>query len=104
MIITDEMRRAVHEEDCEQLGHMLATESVISIEGRTAQVAGPGDLQPHLNCRRCGKVWLVIEDAGDGYDDAVQRVSKRFKDPADLRIGRRPVRSESPAHAPAGKA
>lgn len=72
MELTDEMRRAVREEDCARLGHILSYDNTLVFDsGRGARVAGPGDMQPHIDCQRCAKVWLVMEQPGDDYQAAV---------------------------------
>lgn len=76
--ITDEMRRAVHEEDCRQLGHILSTDRALRLDGRAGHVAGPDGQQPHITCVRCQKVWLVIEEPADDYDTATQQLDARL--------------------------
>lgn len=88
--VTDEMRRAVYEEDCKRLGHMLAYENAMRLEGRAGQVIGPDGKQAHIECRRCGKVWLVVEEPGDGYEAATVALDARLLPqhrPARVRLG-----------------
>lgn len=93
--VTDEMRRAVYAADCEKDGHLLSIRECISNDPEvhpdrntpTVRATDP-ERVPHLLCQRCRKVWLVIEDSGDGYDDAVRKMSERLKDPSALRVGR----------------
>lgn len=75
MKITDEMRRAVHLEDCAKLGHEIRTDQAIQMfqvapltfhQG----VVNPTDQLPHLYCARCGTAWLVVPDEGADYEDA----------------------------------
>lgn len=101
--VTDELRQAVYAADCEANGHLLSIRECISndpdLPGLNTPAVRSEDPEkvPHLSCQRCGKVWLVIEDAGDGYDDAVQKVTRRLKDPSTLRVGRQPRREKPPA-------
>ena len=77
MEITEEMRRVVHLEDCEELGHQLDYSAA-----RTKRPGGPGvDVEatdslhlPHITCTRCGLVWIVLPQPGWGYDDAERAV------------------------------
>jgi len=90
--VTKEMRRAVYEEDCAREGHMLAFENALRLEGRAGQVIGPDGQQAHITCRRCSKVWLVIEDPADDYDAATERLDARL-----LPEHRRPRRGGAPS-------
>lgn len=89
MDVTDDMRKAVYEADCAAYGHLLDIANCFghqpgSNPGTYAStVCGPdSDTLPHLTCRRCHKVWLVIEEPGDCYADAVARLAAST--PADL--------------------
>lgn len=90
MDITDEMRRMVRRQDCELYGHKF---DLINLIGGT-DVPNPNDVRgfpmpmlrardvtklPHITCETCGAVWLVIDDPGDDYDDAVEKLAQRVK-------------------------
>lgn len=90
--VTDELRRAVYAADCERLGHWYDMGAIVGHTDDvlpenptglpTAVLRAPDPTQmPHLLCRRCGKVWLVIDEPGDGYDDAVEKVTRRMGGP-----------------------
>lgn len=87
--VTPEMRQAVYEADCEVKGHLFIFDNVFqSTDGHTSVVSGPdADTLPHVRCGRCTKVWLLIDDPGNDYDDAV--VKLRARKPADLGKPRR---------------
>jgi hypothetical protein len=86
IIVTDEMRQAVYQADCDNNGHILAIENAIGNnldvhpDKHIQTVMGPDtDTLPHLYCRRCGKVWLVIEDSGANYTEAVTKLTTRIQ-------------------------
>lgn len=90
MEITDEVRRAVLAGECQRSGHVMDISEAFSNDPNipgdaTTNVRAhtPGKL-PHLFCQRCGCVWLVL-DAGHDYDDAVDRLKTRLKDPNSVR-------------------
>jgi hypothetical protein len=73
--ITDEMRQAVHAEDCAAAGHLLDFGAMMTYEqvaGRSVlHVGSPDELQlPHIRCTRCTRVWIVFPAEGWGYEDA----------------------------------
>jgi len=87
--ITDEMRAAVHDEDCSNLGHDMSLDTAFLIMDTVPRAqfgSRDPDKMPHLSCLRCGRVWLVIEDAGASYADAEAKLTGRLKDPKKLRI------------------
>ncbi|AEA27933.1 hypothetical protein Psed_5808 [Pseudonocardia dioxanivorans CB1190] len=77
--VTDEMRQAVYEADCEAKGHMFVFDRMFqSTDGHTSVVSGPDpDTLPHVRCQRCPKVWLLIDDPGNDYADAVAKLRGR---------------------------
>lgn len=94
--VTDEMRQAVYEADCEAIGHLFHDGDLY----QTVQVAPElrrggnpfkkilgsheaGKL-PSIGCTRCGRVWLLVEQPGTSYDDAVAKLQARMTDPASL--------------------
>lgn len=78
MQVTPEMRAAVYEEDCRDRGHLLSYDSALHLEGRAGQVIGPDGQQAHITCRRCGKVWLVVEEPADDYVSATVALDARM--------------------------
>lgn len=88
--VTDEMRQAVHEEDCARLGHDFALEDAFqSVPGGSPYPqlgARDSEAIPHLRCRRCARVFLIIEDGGNDYDDAAEKLKARLKNPKRLRV------------------
>ncbi|MFC5996962.1 hypothetical protein ACFQE5_22380 [Pseudonocardia hispaniensis] len=100
--LTDEIRQAVHDEDCATQGHDLDVSGAMTGHGGPPtngrwEVRGPDGQIAHLACRRCGRVWLLIEDAGRGYTDAVTRLKARVKDPAWVQPLPRPTIPTPPA-------
>lgn len=98
--VTDEMRRAVYEADCAAHGHILDTSSAVGNDGDvhperyTPSVIGPdADTLPHIRCQRCTKIWLVIEDPGDDYADAVAKLKARVRDPESVKPRPRKVQA-----------
>lgn len=87
--VTEEVRRAVYAADCEDFGHVWDMSNVLGGTDEanpkdprgvpmTVLRARDPELMPHISCQRCGRVWLVIDEPGDTYDDAVQNVRKRI--------------------------
>lgn len=74
--VTDEMRRAVYDADCDRRGHvpdisqLISNDPTVFPDENTIRIrAEDPDTVPHLFCKRCGKVWLVVDPAVD-YDAA----------------------------------
>lgn len=79
--LTDEIRQAVRDEDCARLGHQFQLENMLrGPSGPPVEVRGPDGQLPHLLCPRCGRVWLLVEEAGRGYQDADNRFRGRLRD------------------------
>lgn len=76
MDVTDEMRRAVLGAECDRLGHLMDISEAISNDvdeagENTIRVrAGTPGREPHLFCKRCDLVWIVVAEPGHGYDAA----------------------------------
>lgn len=70
--VTDEMRRAVYDEDCRRYGHIISYDNALQFDEGTdgARIAGHDGRQPHISCRRCGRVWLIVEEPGNDYGSA----------------------------------
>jgi hypothetical protein len=77
---TPEMRRAVYDADCAELGHVLSFDNVVQSPGADGEVTvpGPGGRHPHIECRRCRKVWLIEGAPGEGYEQAVEAANARL--------------------------
>lgn len=79
--VTPEMRQAVYAADCLEHGHLLDPKvgygpgnDLDVLSGRDA------DELPHVRCRRCSKVWVILaDDPADGYEAAEEKVTKRVK-------------------------
>lgn len=89
--ITDEMRAAVFAAECERRGHVpdideaISNDPTVYPDENTIRIRAdtPG-LIPHIRCRRCGHVWLIIDDPGQGYDHAVAKLQARLHDPESI--------------------
>lgn len=68
--VTPEMRQAVYAEDCLNKGHSIKAETALYFTNGMMTLQNIEGLIPHLNCERCGKVWLVVETPGADYTDA----------------------------------
>lgn len=85
--VTPEMREAVYAEDCKINGHLIDITNMFQISdedsraGRHApDVQGPDDETfAHIFCRRCSRVWIVFEEGGRDYDQAVKHFEKALK-------------------------
>lgn len=77
-------RAAVLAEECARLGHIhVFTNLLFSSEngGSTDTIGAQDPTQmPHFDCRRCGRVWIVIETTGSSYADAISEVGKALTD------------------------
>jgi hypothetical protein len=78
MAVTEEQRREVRDADCAQFGHILSFDRAMQLDGPIAQVAGPGGMQAHIDCRRCRKVWLVVEQPERDYEAATVALDARL--------------------------
>lgn len=78
MAVTDEQRREARDLDCAELGHILTFDNALRLDGRAGRVAGPDGKQPHIDCRRCMKVWLVIEEPGNDYPSAAAALDAKL--------------------------
>lgn len=86
--ITDEVRRAVYAADCTYWGHQYDFRSAVGGTDRpnpndergmpmpVLRAPAAGQI-PHLRCGRCGAVWLVVDEPGRDYDDAVTNLAAR---------------------------
>lgn len=96
--VTPEMRAAVYEADCKARGHIWDTTNMLSATDEilpestngyptTVVRAQDATQMPHLKCSRCERVWLVMDEPGNDYEDAVARAINRVggdtKTPAD---------------------
>lgn len=79
--VTDEMRRAVYEADCVQMGHIPNFGNLFITEGSDGYIPPgvPEDVMPHITCMRCGKVWLLIEEPGVSYEEAESKLTSNLK-------------------------
>jgi hypothetical protein len=84
--VTEEMRQAVYTADCLAKEHLFSF-NVVSLvatsDGSRMDIGGGGKIA-HVSCARCGKVWLLIEEPGLSYDDAVAKLKGRMVDPSTV--------------------
>lgn len=83
MEITQEMRQAVYEADCQNKGHVPDINFAFGFasDGGQADVMGPDDDHlPYLSCRRCGWVWLVMPEGFATYEEAVASLNNKLTD------------------------
>ena len=87
--VTQETRQAVHEADCEELGHALDLSSVAENQGQGSkgqEVIGPdNDTLPHISCHRCRWVWLIMPQPFKTYAEAEQSLKSNLKDPETIK-------------------
>lgn len=93
--INQAVRRAVYLVTCEEQGHDYDLGNLLrtgdtpnpnkqdSFPNTEVEAVDSDNKLPHLVCRRCGLVWILIDEPGFGYDDALSRVRKRMGSPAD---------------------
>lgn len=92
--VTEEMRQAVYAADCVAKGHipqLNVVQAVVADDGVSRLDIYGGDQIANVTCQRCGKVWLVVEDPGVTYDDAVARLKARMIDPSTVKPRTPPV-------------
>lgn len=88
------LRRAVYLDDCETHGHTFEYKHAVGLsdvpnpnnQGNWPNYeveSGEQGRLPYIRCSRCGSVWIVIDEPGFGYDDALRKVRKRMGSPAD---------------------
>ena len=88
-LISDAVKRAVYLEHCEKHGHQFVMADAVSA-GDTPNPNNQGNWPnlevkardenklPHITCSYCDTVWIVFDEPGFGYDDAVRKVRKRL--------------------------
>lgn len=85
-VIDEATRAAVLAAECARLGHLhLFTNVLFSGQngGSTDTIGAQDPTQmPHIVCRRCAKVWIVIETSGTCYQDAIGEVASVMTDSA----------------------
>lgn len=109
--VTEEMRQAVYAADCDVKGHAFQIGDLFhSLPIPAEQRDGVGDpfkkilgsrdetKLPSISCSRCNQVWLVIEDPGASYDDAMTKLKERVKDPDSVKP--KPRKDPKPVKAP----
>jgi hypothetical protein len=82
IVVTDEMRQAVYDADCAVKGHIYNLTTMMNSANQVK--SRDPNLLPHVSCLRCTRVWLVIEDDGDNYDDAETKFQDKLKATDDL--------------------
>ena len=86
MEVTPEMRAAVYADDCVIEGHIISIENMMSNNPHIKPKEYSPEIRsenegefPHIFCRRCKKVWLIIEDPGTDYEDAETKLQGKLK-------------------------
>lgn len=85
--ITDEMRETIYTADCLAKGHLFTFNVLTTNDtptGPRMDVSGGHEIA-NMACKRCGKVWLVIEEPGRDYQDAVAKLKARMIDPGSVK-------------------
>lgn len=94
--ITDEMRQAVHAEDCERNGHLVDLTNMFE----RGQGTGRGNIRssdgslPHIVCTHCGATFIVDEVPAPDYAAAEKQFNDRL-----LPAHRQPPRKRAPRTA-----
>jgi hypothetical protein len=69
------VRAAILVEECDKSGHIYDYTNMLysSENGGTTDTLGAQDPSklPHITCKRCPKVWFVVEAPGDSYERAL---------------------------------
>lgn len=86
-VVTAEMREAVYADDCKRTGHILDIDNAYQISdednltgNHAPDIMGNDDETfAYLTCRRCHRVWIVLEDSGKDYDEAVKKFQNILK-------------------------
>lgn len=78
IVVTEEMRQAVYDADCERLGHLLNQTNAMSLDGGGRRIRGPEGQMPHITCNRCGRAWIVLPRDGRNYAQAERRFRERL--------------------------
>lgn len=82
MELTDEIRQAVHTEDCERLGHQFDFTNTMAPDMTKAgrikhRLGATDDLKlPYVECTRCERVWIIVPEDSFGYEDAERNLYK----------------------------
>lgn len=90
MELTDEIRQAVHTEDCDRLGHQFDFTNTMAPDitkaGRIKHRLGSTDdlKLPYIECTRCERVWIVTPEDKFGYEDAERNLYKDLDPEAKL--------------------
>lgn len=103
MEVTEEMRAAVLAAECDRHGHLIDIDEAISADPdlgdpneHTVTIRSrEADTIPHIRCKRCPTVWLIVQGAA-GYDAAEAELNDRLQ-PKHRRKLRRERRRERAA-------
>lgn len=86
IVVTEEMRQAVYAADCKALGHIFdvsvgyGPQSDPDVISSRPDEFGEDTMLPHIICRRCPRVWIVMADQpSNSYEEAEQKVVERMK-------------------------
>lgn len=98
--LTDEMRQAVLDEICAELGHIVDIAHLFSTDPnqshhRLPEPIGPEGKLPYVDCQRCKRVLGVfIATESRTYAEAEQAVGSMLRDRTQLEKRRGPRRKE----------
>ena len=91
--LTDEMRDAVHIEDCARDGHVPNVSKMFGNSDTftlSVDVLGPDDgTLPYVYCTRCFYVWLVMPEPSRNYQEAIAKLRALLKDVESIKPKRR---------------
>lgn len=87
--ITQEMRQAIHEADCDEFGHLPDLNKISETQSQhsTGQdIIGPDNSTlPHISCHRCHWVWIVMPQPFKTYEEAERNLKDKLKDPEAIK-------------------
>lgn len=69
MQITPEIRQAVYDADCAELGHIYDFDNIMTNDAPEHSASDEAKM-PFIKCYRCGRVWLIIPVTGTNYEEA----------------------------------
>ena len=90
--VTPEMRKAVYEADCAEHGHLFdLTDLFFGGTAGRSMFGNPDPKKlPSMHCRRCGRIWAILEADGSSYDEAESKLVGIVKTPDHAKPKPRP--------------
>jgi hypothetical protein len=77
--ITPELRRAVYEADCEEMGHQIDANPIMRPIPGGGIIPADSTVMPSVTCHRCKKFWIVIPISGANYLQAERQFYEMLK-------------------------